>query len=150
MPMAAGSPKCTGAPCTAGKREVTWIARIASAGDSGRIETTSGPPNGPPARSAMVVRYIAHVAALLDVAQPQAVVEQRLLERERAADHERHQVVAPEVAHVGGLADQLAVAPHAVARDIGADVDVRAERRQRGSPGSDTASSGQGLGLSWQ
>src|SRR5439155_1499001 len=54
-----GSPRCTGAPCTSGNRDVTWIARIAAAARSGRIETTIGPWNGPAAMVGMLVRYIA-------------------------------------------------------------------------------------------
>ena len=38
-----GRPMCTGAPWTAGTRAVTCTARIALAGDIGRIDTTSGP-----------------------------------------------------------------------------------------------------------
>src|SRR5205823_4601448 len=47
MPINSGLPIWTGAPCTAGKRVVIWMARIASAGVSGRMETTMGPWNGP-------------------------------------------------------------------------------------------------------
>ena len=53
-----GRPICTGAPCTEGKREVIWIARIASPGLSGRMETTSGPANGPAGTHWILVRYI--------------------------------------------------------------------------------------------
>ena len=35
MPMSSGRPICTGAPCTAGKRVVIWMARMASAGLKG-------------------------------------------------------------------------------------------------------------------
>ncbi len=47
MPMAAGSPKCTGEPWVSGKRLVTSTARIASAGLKGRIEHTIPPSKGP-------------------------------------------------------------------------------------------------------
>ena len=47
MPIAAGSPIWIGAPWVSGKRLVTSIARIASAGLNGRIETTMPPSNGP-------------------------------------------------------------------------------------------------------
>src|SRR5690606_20371663 len=47
IPMAAGSPRWTGAPWAAGNRDVISIARIASGGVSGRIDTTMPPPNGP-------------------------------------------------------------------------------------------------------
>ena len=49
MPINSGFPICTGAPCTDGKRVVICTARIASAGVSGRIDTTIGPWNGPAA-----------------------------------------------------------------------------------------------------
>src|SRR6516162_2175926 len=58
MPISSGLPRCTGAPCTAGKRVVICTARIALAGLNGRIETTMGPANGPAAPQAMLVRYI--------------------------------------------------------------------------------------------
>src|SRR5262245_32627912 len=47
MPISSGLPRCTGAPCTDGKRVVIWTARMASAGVIGRIDTTMGPRNGP-------------------------------------------------------------------------------------------------------
>src|SRR5579864_9228241 len=43
MPMSDGAPRCTGAPCTRGKRDVTCTARIAFAGVIGRIDTMSLP-----------------------------------------------------------------------------------------------------------
>ena len=68
------------------------------------------------------------VAVLVDVAHREARVEQRLLERERAADDEGHEVVAPLRRDVGRLVDELAPPPDAVARHIAADVDVGAKR----------------------
>src|SRR5215470_16532518 len=62
MPISSGLPICTGAPCTAGKRVVIWMARMASAGFIGRIETTMGPWNGPAGAVAIEVRYIGTVA----------------------------------------------------------------------------------------
>ena len=59
MPMAAGSPTYTGAPCTSGKREVIATARAASAALSGRMLTTMGPANGPAGAVARFVRYMA-------------------------------------------------------------------------------------------
>ena len=53
-------------------------------------------------------------------------------------------------ADVVGLVDQFALPEHPVARHVGADVEVVAERRQPASPGAEVASSGQGFGLSWQ
>src|SRR5438105_10691867 len=61
MPINSGLPIWIGAPCTAGKRVVIWMARIASAGVSGRMETTMGPWNGPAWTVAIEVRYIGTV-----------------------------------------------------------------------------------------
>ena len=65
----------------------------------------------------------------------QALGEQRALERERAADQERHEVVAPVLAQVGRLVDKLAVAPDAVAGQIGAQVGARRDLRRLGRAG---------------
>ena len=124
-----GRPIWTGAPCTAGKRVVICTARIASAGLNGRIDTTSGPRNGPAGVVSIEVRYIGTLRRCVDVAQSSPSATQRLLERERAADHEADEVVAPVRLDVVRLLDQLAVAPDAVARQVGADVEVGAERR---------------------
>ena len=62
------------------------------------------------------------------MAKLDAVLDQRLLEGERAAQHEGDQIVAPVAADIGRLVDQLAAAKHAVARHVGADVEVLAER----------------------
>src|SRR5262252_7096363 len=62
MPISSGLPIWTGAPCTAGKRVVIWMARIASAGFIGRMDTTMGPWNGPAGAVAIEVRYIGTVA----------------------------------------------------------------------------------------
>ena len=48
----------TGAPCTAGNREVIWIARMACWGFNGRIETTIGPEKRPAGVQAILVRYM--------------------------------------------------------------------------------------------
>ena len=61
MPINSGLPIWTGAPCTAGNRVVIWMARIASAGFSGRIDTTMGPWKGPAGIVAIEVRYIGTV-----------------------------------------------------------------------------------------
>ena len=77
----------------------------------------------PPGWAALPLRHVhGHVAALLDVPQRDAVLGQRRLEGERAADVEGHQVVAPVREQVGRLVDEPAVAPHAVAGQVGADV----------------------------
>ncbi len=54
---------------------------------------------------------------------------QRFLERKRAADHEAHQVVAPEFTDVLWLGNELAVFPDPVARQVGADVEILAQFR---------------------
>ena len=107
-------------------------ARIASAGLNGRIDTTIGPAKGPAGLQAILVRYIGTRTLLLDVADRQAVRQQRFLERKRAAEHEGDEVVAPMRHDVGRLVDHLAVAPDAVARQVGADVEVEAERGNAG------------------
>src|SRR5215468_9036856 len=61
MPISSGLPRCTGAPCTAGKRVVICTARMALAGVIGRIDTTIGPWNGPAGVVATEVRYIGTV-----------------------------------------------------------------------------------------
>jgi hypothetical protein len=132
MPISAGSPRCTGAPCTAGKREVICTARMAAAARSGRIDTTSGPLKGPAGSVAMRWCGTSPRCGLRRRGAAHAFVAQRLLERERAAEHEGDQVVAPQRAMSVGFVDQLAVAPDAVARQVGAHVDAVA---QRGSAG---------------
>ena len=93
-----GLPRCTGAPCTDGKRVVICTARMASAGFIGRIDTTSGPWNGPAGVGFDRCAVHRHRAIAGHVAQFDAVVDQRLLERERAADGEGDQIVAPPFA----------------------------------------------------
>ena len=88
-----------------------------------------------------------HIAALFDVAHGQAVVQHRLLERKRAADEKRHEIVAPQVAHVRRLGHQLAVFPDPVSRNVGADVDVRAQLRQRRVAGLGHGQQGARLGV---
>lgn len=87
-----------------------------------------------------------HLAVELDMAQAQACTLQRLVERERAAQHECHQVRAPAVEQIGWLGDQLAMLEHAVCRHIGADVDV-AEFRQVRIAGLGHADQRAGLGV---
>ena len=57
---------------------------------------------------------------LLDVAERYAVLDEGLLERIGAANHERHEILAPPFGDVGGLLDEFAVLPDAVARQVGA------------------------------
>src|SRR5207237_3087616 len=65
-----------------------------------------------------------------DVPQLDATLDERLLEGERAAQHESDEIAAPMVADIGRLVDEFAVAEDAVARQISADVEVVGERRQ--------------------
>ena len=62
--------------------------------------------------------------------QLDAPLNERLLEGEGAAEHESDEIAAPMAADVGRLVDELAVAEHTVARQIGADVEVVGKRRQ--------------------
>ena len=73
------------------------MARIAAAGFSGRIETTSGPWKRPAGLRRNVRAEHRHFHVLGDVPDLDAVLDQRLLERIGAADHERHEIVAPEI-----------------------------------------------------
>ena len=66
-----------------------------------------------------------HVLALGDVLHRHVVIQQRGLEGKGAADDEADEIIAPYVAHVRNLAVQLAVAVHAVQRNVAADVPVR-------------------------
>ena len=67
----------------------------------------------------------------LDVVHRDAGLDQRRLERERAAEHEGNHVVGPKVPHVRRLVDALAVTKYTIARQVGADVDIT-EIGQRG------------------
>ena len=150
MPIGSGSPRCTGAPCTEGNREVICIARIASAGFIGRIDTTIGPWNTPAGTHGMLVRYIGTL-------QLQAMWRTSMPSSSSASSNENeqpmreaHQVVAPDMADVVRFLDQFAVAPDAIAWHVGADIKILAESREmRIDPASDTASTGQGFGLAW-
>ena len=71
-----------------------------------------------------------HVAVAGLVAQLEAVLDQRLLEGEGAAQHEGDEVVAPHFLEVGHFLDQFAILPDAVERDVGTDVEILAQHRQ--------------------
>ena len=58
IPIASGFPICTGAPWTAGKREVTWTARTTCFSGMGRMLTTIGPLNRPAGTHGMLVLYM--------------------------------------------------------------------------------------------
>jgi hypothetical protein len=66
------------------------------------------------------------------VADRQTVRQQGFLEGIRTADHEGDEIVAPVRHDVGRLLHHLAVAPDAVARQVGADVEIDAERGNAG------------------
>src|SRR4029077_20647164 len=70
-----------------------------------------------------------HRAVAGDVADFEARFDQRLLEGERATDGEAHQIVPPPLQKIARLVDERAVAPDPVARHVGADIEVRADRR---------------------
>ena len=84
MPISSGLPICTGAPCTLGNRVVTWTARMASAGLSGRMDTTKGPWNGPAGMVAIEVRNIG-------TAQPQVMCRSSMPASISASSNENEQ-----------------------------------------------------------
>src|SRR5262249_62202228 len=57
-----------------------------------------------------------------------ALLHQRFLEGVGAAEHESDEIVAPMRRDVSRLLHHLAVAPDAIARHVGADVEIRPER----------------------
>ena len=69
------------------------------------------------------------VASLGDVSNGDALVLERPLEREAAAEQECDEVVAPVLSHVGHLRDQLTVAKDPVEGHVGADVAVHRVHR---------------------
>ena len=52
------------------------------------------------------------------------VLDERLLERERAAEGKAHEIVAPDMKEVARLFDQFAAVPHAIAGQIAADIEI--------------------------
>ena len=58
MPMASGSPICTGAPCTDGNLDVTWTVFTTLSLGMGLMETTIGPENTPAGVVGISVMYI--------------------------------------------------------------------------------------------
>ena len=67
--------------------------------DVGRLQWTHGDDHlsmEPSRRDCVDIRFVhRHILASLDMAEWDADVEQRFLEGERAAEHERHHVVSP-------------------------------------------------------
>jgi len=106
------------------------MARIASAGLSGRIDTTIGPWNGPAGAVAIEVRYIGTVA-------PQVMWRSSMPLSVSASSNENEQPSAKvtrssrQCARTSvGSSMQLARPEHAVAADIGTDIEVLGQRRQ--------------------
>ena len=130
MPISSGLPRCTGAPCTAGKAR----GDLDGADRVGRLHRPHRDDHRAVERARRRGRdrgaIHRHGGVAGHVAQLDAALDQRLLEGERAAQHEGDEIVAPMGAHVGRLVDQLAAPEHAVARQIGADVEIVGERRQ--------------------
>src|SRR5262249_2271200 len=58
------------------------------------------------------------------------VVQQLFLERERAAQHECNEVVAPMGADVARLVNHFAASKHAITPDVGTDIEIIAKGRQ--------------------
>ena len=73
-------------------------------------------------------------APVLPVPDPEPGIDERLLEREGAAERKGHEVILPEVADAPNVAVELAVTEHAVAREVGPEVEVLPKLRQAGVP----------------
>ena len=69
-------------------------------------------------------------APVLPVPDPEPGIDQGLLEREGAAEGEGHEIVLPQVPDAPDVPVELAVAEHAVAREVGPKVEVLPELRQ--------------------
>ena len=115
-------------------------------GLNGRIDTTSLPRKRRPAPSPRWCGTSARCAparrSAAAIRLPAALPRTRTSSRD-----EGHQVVAPVALQVLDLLGERAIDEHPVARHVGADVEVLAQRGQARVPGRDMASSGQGLGL---
>ena len=111
-----------------------WIARIACCRLERAHRNDHRPGELPGRRAGDVGAVHRHPQGPLDVAQRDAVLDQRLLERVRASDYESNEIVAPVHADVEDLLDELTVAPNAIARQVGADVEVEAEAGMFGLP----------------
>ena len=122
MPIAAGSPKWTGAPCASGKRRRSASPSIAWAGVIGRIDTTIGPRKRPAGRHGDVRAVHRHVAALLDVPHRHAGLSRAFSNVNEQPSRKPTRSSRQQPREVGRLVDQLAVAVDAVARHVGAQV----------------------------
>ena len=127
-------------------------ARIASAGFIGRIDTTSGPWNGPGRHrsqsrcgtSARCSRRSCGAARCRRRSAPASNEnEQPIAKVTRSSRHQRMRSI--------GSSTTSPFAPDPVARQIGADVEIIGRATAaRQSPGAETPTSGHGFGLSWQ
>ena len=75
-----------------------------------------------------------HIASGRDVSHRDSGLHQRKLEREAAADYERHQIGPPIVANIRHFSHQLTTPPHAIHRYIGADAASRSAMFTPSSP----------------
>ena len=128
-PICRGNPIWIGAPWTR-YRDVTCIARMASAGRNGRIETTSFPENRGVGLVSIEVTVHRHVQALFVMPDPQPSLNESLLEGEGAADRERHQIIPPERQKIGRFLSNDSVPEHLILRSIRPDVHIDAQRRK--------------------
>src|SRR5262249_49533408 len=71
-----------------------------------------------------------------DVPQFDPILDQRLLERKRAAQGKADKIVTPDVEKVGRLLDELTAAPHPITWQITADVEILTQTRQAPVTGS--------------
>jgi hypothetical protein len=105
---------------------VICTARIASAPRSAhRHDQLAAEDARPAVRNRRAVHR--HVAAFFDMAQRDPFACEHVLERERAADREHDEIVAPQRFERIDALGQPAVAVHVVARHVGAHVEIRAE-----------------------
>jgi hypothetical protein len=77
----------------------------------------------------------ADIASLFHVSDGDTLVDESLLPAEGTANGERDQVVTPDVANVGHLFNQNAIAEHPIPGHVAANIDAVPQRRQRGIAG---------------
>ena len=102
------------------------------------------------ALSRILVRYIGTFVPRSMCRTGTPFCNKRFLERKRAADHETHKVVPPNGIEIGRLAFNFAVFPYAIARNIRANVEIVAERRNFRDSRFGHAEHGHGFGFAWQ
>jgi hypothetical protein len=126
----AGSPRCTGAPCTSGKRVQIWMARIASAAREGPHADDHVRGKGPRGRAGYAAVH-GHVDTLGDVAHLEPGGDERFLEGKGAAEGEGDEVVPPQRADVMTFLFQAAVAENAIGGQVATQVDITELRQAR-------------------